>query len=257
MLLFVIFSVFEGLGYSTSATGMGGNSVAIRDCALQANQASLSYNKGITFSYTFNKEFSVLENHRANLAWNGIGIGIISRQTPDPESGSDLSSEMEARIAHGISLSDQLRLGYSINGYHLWMREFGSANTGGFDLSLLGEVYENWVVGINAHNLNRPKIGKENPYTLPWSLSVGVSYNPYPGVVSHLAFTREEDYPLEIHFGQSFQIGDQLILQAGIQNEPVRLSFGIVVNAGWLSFQYSARNHRQLPLSHWVGVSYR
>lgn len=257
MVLLIIFSVFEGLGYSIDAAGMGGNTVSIRDCALQSNQASLSYKKDISFSYSFNKEFSICEIHRANLSWNSIGMGIISRQTPDPGSGPDLSGEMEVRIAHGISLSDQFRLGYSINGYYLRIKDYGNDMAGGFDLSFLGEVYKNWVVGVNAHNLNRPRMGRENSYTLPWSLSVGVSYNPYPGVITHFAFTREEDYPLQVHFGQRFQISDQFILQAGVQNEPLRLSFGVVVHTEWVSFHYSVRNHSRMPLSHWVGVSYK
>ncbi len=257
MLFLLIFSVFEGLDYSITATGMGGNSVAIRDSELQANQAALSYRDGIIFSYNFNKEFSILETHRANISWNNLGMSIVSRQTPDPESNSNLSSEWELRVAQGISLNKQLRIGYSINGYHLQIEGFGSAQTLGIDFSIMGEVYEDWVIGVNAHNINRPKIGKENAYDLPWSLSCGVSYNPYPEVTSHIAFTQEEDYPLQIHLGQIFKINRQLILQAGIQNDPVRLSFGAVVNIGCLSFHYSLQNHRRLPLSHWVGVSYR
>lgn len=256
MILIFLF-VFEGLGFSITDAGMGGTMVGVRDCALQTNQAALSYREGIQFKYSYNRGFSTLVNHRADFSWNGLGVGLISRVTPDEGSETDLSRETEFRFAHGIKLIEGLRFGYSVNAYHYWIKGFGKDITLGFDGSLLAEIYEDWVLGINAHNFNRPTMGDENPYDLPWSFSAGISYNPYPGVISHLAFTREEDYPLQVHFGQKFTLSDNLILLTGIKNEPVRLSLGTEIKTDWFSFHYAIQNHQRLPLEHWIGVSYR
>jgi hypothetical protein len=174
------------------------------------------------------------------------------------EMGFSLSSERALTIAHGISLLRDLNFGYGLTGYNLAMKDLGQAFAFGVDVGLHARIYKRWNIGFMAHNLNMPQVGLDQKTYLPRLLNLGLAYIPAPGIVSSLDVSQEVGQSTRFAFGQEFQIVENLLtLRAGVQTEPVRMSFGLSTGVRSIQLDYALTTHPEMPLTHNLGLSIR
>jgi hypothetical protein len=87
-------------------------------------------------------------------------------------------------------------------------------------------------------------------------LAFGLGFSPAPGIVSAVDVSKEPGLGTRLAIGQEFRIIEQfLTARAGVQTEPVRLSFGLSSGYGPVQLDYALRTHPSLPLTHNAGIS--
>ncbi len=186
----------------------------------------------------------------------------------------DLVSENTLSVGHGFRLlqdaSTTVALGWTLNLYHADMAStVGPAGDGtngidpgnawavGLDIGALVGVYERTRVGFFTHNLNSPEIGDDGE-ELPRQFAVGVSYEPYPGVVSAFDVRTGIDEDFRYMGGVEFEVVPQLELRAGVETDPNKVTGGFGVHLPFLTLDYGfSTGGGVLDASHHVGLALR
>jgi hypothetical protein len=250
-------AMFEDNESGVRPEGMAGAFTAVADdvCAVDYNPAGL---------------FQVVQVQIAGLGkllYGGVGAGLhtahLSAAVPVrsagtlalrlQETGLSLASQRSVKLAHGFGLAEGLAFGYGLNGYNLAQQDFGQGFALGVDAGLFARIYRVWTAGFYVHNLNMPRIGSSD---LPRLLVVGLGFSPQPGVQSAVDIAKEPGKPTRVSVGQELRIvQDYLTLRAGVQTEPVRLSFGLRTGLEHLHVDYAMQTHSVLPLTHNLGLT--
>jgi len=173
------------------------------------------------------------------------------------ETGFGLESQRSLKLAHGFRLAEGLACGYGLNGYNLSQANYGQGFAFGLDLGLFARIYKMWTVGFYAHNLNMPRIGTGAwNGDLPRLLVLGLGFSPAAGINSAVDISKEPGQPTRVSVGQEFTIVEHyLTLRAGVQTEPVRLSFGLRTGLQRIHLDYAFRTHPTLPVTHNLGLA--
>jgi hypothetical protein len=173
------------------------------------------------------------------------------------ETGFSLEAQRSLKFAHGFRLAEGLAFGYGLNGYNLSQKDFGQGFAFGLDLGLFARIYKLWTIGFYAHNLNMPKMGNGiGNGDLPRLLVLGLGFSPAAGINSAVDISKEPGQPTNVSVGQEFRIVENhLVLRAGVQTEPVRLSFGLRTGLSKIHLDYALRTHPTLPLTHNLGLA--
>ncbi|MCU0606148.1 MAG: hypothetical protein MUF78_01675 [Candidatus Edwardsbacteria bacterium] len=185
--------------------------------------------------------------------WGGAAVSV-------QQVGSDLAKDQNLMLAHGFALTDQLSFGYNLNLYRVWQERFGSAMTAGVDVGLLARIYRKWRVGAFGHNLNHPSLGTLREYDLPSGVAVGVSYQPFPGIMGGVELSRDAGYPTRYKFGSEFAlVPDRVTLRAGVLNEGqltlYTAGFGVRLRGIMVGYAFEG-GHTALNGTHQAGLGY-
>lgn len=276
-------ALFDDVPLSPRARAMGGATVATSDDAWgfyynpamltllavpQINFGTVQPN-GLEFNRLTGVAIATpLQGRRGSLAvgWRHYAV----------ESGDvDLSTENTLSVGHGLRLfgdaSTSLSFGWTLNFYHA---EFaptvgstgdgssgldpGSAWTVGFDLGAVAHIYERTRVGFFTRSVNHPTIGDDNEELLR-QVSLGLAYDPYPGVTTALDLRNglgEE----EVRFcgGVEMEIVPQLLLRLGMETQPNKVTAGFGVRLPFAMIDYGfSTGGGVLDASHHFGVGLR
>jgi hypothetical protein len=255
------FAVFEDMETGARADGMANAMTAVADdaSAIQFNPAGLNQIENISvmsfYKLLFGGVGANLHNVCFDLAYpinKKVGVVGVSLQ----EKGISLNSERVVTFSHGISLIRDITFGYSIRGYSLYQKDFGTGYNVGLDLGVMTRVYKRWQAGFFVHNINNPKLGTDVKYNLPRLLNFGVAYRPTMGITSSLDISKEVGKPTRILVGQEFQIIENyLTVRAGMQTEPIRFAFGLRSGMKNIFIDYAVTTHQDLPLTHNFGIA--
>lgn len=263
VLLFVLMSLpavamFEDTETGVRAEGMGGAFTAVADdlSAVDFNPAGLFQVGGRSFAVSYKLLHggagANLHTGAAGFSWAWQRFGVTAVRVQ--ETGFTLQSQRSVKVAHGISLAEGLAFGVGMSAYNVYQREFGSGFAAAVDLGMFARVYRYWTAGFYAHNLNMPRIGDSD---LPRLLVFGLGYSPAPGIQSAVDVSKEPGQPTRVSVGQEFRIiQDHLTIRAGVQTEPVRMSFGLRAGLARMHVDYALLTHPVLPFTHDVGVAF-
>ena len=237
-------AVFENLMVSPRARAMGDAGVAVPDAAFgsylnpagladipRAGAAGLSYLK--PYGLSFHELYFLGGAFRLPGAAGAVGVGF--RQYGVEYEDVSLEKESTLTVSHGIALYRDLHssvtVGYGLGFHRL---EFGETVGGldpgddwsvGFDLGLTATVHERTRIGILVHNLNAPKIGRDEE-ELPRRLHGGIAYEPYAGVVTTVELESVHGEAVQWHGGLELELVTGFDLRAGIMSEPSKLTAG-------------------------------
>lgn len=250
------YAIFEDNESGVRAEGMGGGFTAVADdiSAIDFNPAGLAFLKEKQFQGFYKLLYG---GAGANLHTVEAGVGVPIRQWGGigfriQETGFEPQSQRSLKLAHGFQLGEGLAFGYGINGYNLYQKDFGQGFVLGLDLSLLVRFARFWSAGFYAHNINMPEIGGVK---LPTPLVLGLGFSPKPGIQSALQVTKEQGEHTRFTFGQEWEVvPDYLVLRAGVQTDPVRLSFGLGTGIKNIGIDYALITHPVLAFTHNFGV---
>ena len=168
------------------------------------------------------------------------------------ETGVSEMSQRSLKLAHGFKLANDLAFGYGLNAYNLAQQDYGQGFAFGVDVGMFARIYKVWSIGFYAHNLNMPTLGGDE---LPRLLVFGLGFSPSPGINSAVDVSKEPGMPTRVCIGQEFRIiEDYLTVRAGVETEPVSMSFGLRSGYKLFHVDYAFRTHPTLPATHSLGL---
>lgn len=267
-------AVFEEYGPSPRIRAMGGGCSALADdgSALFYNPAGLAQLEDYQLFTSYQRPYGLdfLEHITAGLSvplpkYGVAGLGF--QKFGVTYEGHDLESEKTFSFAHGLTLMkdihSSLSLGYAFHMYSLEMgtsvegQPLGSAQTLGMDLGVLAILRTRTRMGAVMRNFNRPRMGQGYREDLPRYLSLGVAYQPYPGVVTVLDLNKRFGHDTQMNGGLEARVAPFAAVRFGVQTKPDRLMGGVGFNYQGVYLDYALTNHSVLPLTHQFSISYR
>jgi hypothetical protein len=181
------------------------------------------------------------------------GVAFGWRHYSVENGGTDLSTENTLSLAHGFKLfedaSTSAAIGWTLNLYHVSFapsigsgdgsdgQDLGGDWTTGIDVGAVVTVYDRTWVGFFTHNLNTPEIGIDGE-ELQRLVSLGLGYEPYPGVVTAFDVRNGLNEKVRIHGGVEFEIVPEFELRFGMETEPAKVTGGFGVNFPFVSVDY-------------------
>lgn len=267
-------AAFENVMVSPRARAMGEAGVAVPDAAYGGylNPAGLAENPagagsvGISYVQPFGLDFNTLYFLGASQSLPGRAgvIGFGMRQFKVDYQDVDLLKESTFTFSHGLYLYQDLHssvaVGYGVNVYRLEFAETiggfdpGSGTAAGVDLALLAVVHDRTRIGVLVHNLNAPKIGRDQE-EVPQRLHMGASYEPYSGVITTFEAQVMQGEATQWRGGIELEVVGGFHLRAGIMTEPSKLGAGFGYAFRGLSLDYGfATGGGVLDSSHQFGL---
>ena len=246
----------EFLFPGTRSTGLGGAYTAIdQDLeALGYNPAGLKNLKKFNI-FSSTKKLYEIDGLRHTVLGFGYGTeknGVIGLMYEDL--GYSLHTEKTITVGYGRNINRFMGIGANIKLYSIDISGFGSDNAVGIDLGYQARIFENVQIGVNAKNINNPKIGSSIKKELNKSITGGLSYiNDF--LILSVDAAKETDYKVQLRTGVELKIFEIISLRCGYNNEPSRWFYGLGVNVKKISFSYSQYNHPYLNDTKQFGIS--
>ncbi|RJP81837.1 MAG: hypothetical protein C4524_01295 [Candidatus Zixiibacteriota bacterium] len=251
--------------------GMGFNGTALASGAASAwhNPAALAHTSGLDafFSYQrpFNLPFFLDLAVGAAHSTNRLGTFAVAAQSMSVRyQDTDLSAERTIGLSHGIylqkDLHSSLAVGWTVRAM-AWSLEpsvdgvsLGSDWALGLDLGVMGTLWDRTRVGGSIRNVNAPSIGAVEKHQLPREVQVGMTYEPYRGVITTLGGHKGLGRELSLQGGLELEVASALKLRAGVFSEPNSFTLGAGFHHRGLGFDYAFVSHPTLQGSHLVSL---
>jgi len=267
-------AVFENITLSPRARAMGDAGTAVIDApyATYLNPAGLALMPGkaaagLSYEQPYNLDFNKLYFLGGAFALPGkagaLGLGL--RQYGVDYEDVDLQKETTITLSHGITLFEDIHssvsFGYGLNLYRLEFAETvsgfepGDATAFGLDLALMAVVHERTRIGVFIHNVNSPKIGRDEE-EIPQRIHGAVAYEPYSGVITTFELENTTGDKVQWRGGMEFEVVTGFDLRAGIMSEPSKITagFGYKFRGYALNYGYSTGGG-VLESSHQFGLT--
>jgi hypothetical protein len=181
--------------------------------------------------------------------------------------GEDLSAERTVSFSHGFylqkDLHSSLAVGYTLRlmnwdlGTSVSGMELGSDFAGGLDLGVVGMIWERTRVGGAIRNLNAPTVGSVQKHELPRMVELGLTYEPYRGVLAALGAEKVLGGQMRLKGGLEMIVSAPIRLRAGAFSEPNSFTLGFGLHHQGLGFDYAFVSHPTLEGSHLVGIGFK
>lgn len=264
----LLLAVFDDYQPSSRARGLGNAFTAVANDAnaIFYNPAGLAEVDGqviMGFSNLNNQQFSEYKTAAAAYALpKSLGtLSIGARMFDVDYEDTNLMSEQIWSIAHGITLLSDvhstINVGYTGNFYRLSFDEMGEGSSFGLDVGALAILHQRTRFGFSVTNLNHPKMGEENQFSLPQKLAMGIAYTPYDGVTTSVEMKKDFAQETEFMGGVEARIFDPLTIRAGVHQNPSTWNAGASFYISGLSLDYSFTEHAVLPATHYFNLGYR
>ncbi len=242
------YPAFEGTDWGARSAAMGGAFCGLSDgCeTIPINPAGLAQIISPQWA-AFHTRFYSMEE----LAYSSISYGQPSRLGTLGLHGSafgrDPYQEFLLLAGYGYPLG-RISLGGNVRLMRVQISDYGSANSVGVDLGLLGTVSEGLNFGMSIQNLNSPRIAGDD---LPSSLVGGFAMSPARGLILCGDVYKELRHGLETRIGVEYSLGSYLALRSGFKTGPSSMiTWGVGCYIGNLELSYSGKNHAALGLTH-------
>lgn len=239
------------------AAALGGATTALAgEVWGHANPAGWATRSGRAVSFFASEAFGLAELRLAAFQYvepTRLGAVALGART----FGFDAYRETHATLgwARGFRLGTTRRFhaGLTLRWHQVAISSYGSAGALGVSAGWLVEAMPRLHLGMQATNLNGPKLaGREE---LPRSLSVGLGYQAAERLRLLLDAHKEVRYPLSVRAGLEVQPVEALALRTGVTTEPVRFTAGVGVRLGRLAADLAAERHDVLGWSPGVSLS--
>ncbi len=260
-------AIFNDYEPSPRARGMGGAYYSSSDdsYAIFYNPAGLVHADnylGISYASLFNNEFQILNTIALSMKlprnFGTLGIGLQAMDVDYQD--VNLLSEKIYALSHSFTLMkdihSELNFGYTLNMYHLSIDSFGDQPAFGINLGMLATLHQRTRVGFAVTNLNNPKVGEDNTHELPQKMALGITYEPYTGVLTSLELKKPFAGESEIHAGTEVRVAKMLSLHFGTRSNPASYSAGLRFNLFDVILDYSYNSHT-ISGTHHFGLGYK
>ncbi|MBT3168531.1 MAG: hypothetical protein HN952_03000 [Candidatus Cloacimonetes bacterium] len=262
-----IFAVFDDYEPSPRARAMGGAFYSFSNdaYAIFYNPAGLIHADNhfeSSYAKVMNNDFQALNtvvfSMKLPKKFGNIGLGLQSMDVDFQD--VNLMSEKIYALSHSITLMkdihSELNFGHTFNMYHLTFDGLGNQPSFGVNLGMLATLHQRTKIGFTITNLNNPKVGVDNLHELPQKMVMGISYEPYTGVITALELEKPLAGKTEIHAGTELQITKIFALNFGIRSNPASYSAGARFDIYNVIVEYGFNTHT-IGETHHFGLGYK
>lgn len=214
------------------------------------------------FGYDFVSQGALAASMPLPRGLGGVALGV--RRFGVEYRGVDLTNETTVSVSHGFKLladrQSEVAAGWSLSLYALDYGtsvggvDPGSATGVGVHVGATALVRDRTRVGFQVTNLNAPRLGDRDKEELRRSVTVGVSYAPYPGVETVLDLSNEMGGVVQYRGGAEFEANEFLWLRAGLQTEPNTFTAGFELRWAGMRLGYGYSTGGVLGDTHHVGI---
>ncbi len=177
-----------------------------------------------------------------------MGLGISTF-------GNKLYRETELRTGVTFEIIQQIRMGVSLNLYHLAIENYGSSMSWGFDLAMIKNISEKITMAFVASNLNEPKIGSVAE-RIPTHFGFGLAYHPIADTELNFDLIKDDEFDFDYRFGIQYKTNTWLSLLCGYRDLVNSISAGLKISKDNYNLNYAFQYHLQLGGSNSMSVGY-
>jgi hypothetical protein len=189
----------------------------------------------------------------AELQTFGVYSQIKNYSVKAVSFGNDLYRENFLEFGFGFPVAEKFAVGVNIAGLNTWIKDF--QNEFAYSMKAGGQFESDpFLIGVWVNNLNQPRISSDD--YAPISYSVRFEYQAQKNL-SFAFRIRGVDTGLPFfNFGLTLVPHKMALLGIGVNSEPILLEYGIKIALGSMFLGYSGSRHRQLGLTHNLGLGY-
>jgi hypothetical protein len=177
-----------------------------------------------------------------------LGLGISTF-------GNKLYKETELRTGITIEIIQQIRIGVSLNLYHLNIKNYGSSMCWGFDLAMIKNISEEIIMAFVVSNLNEPKINRVAE-RIPTHFSFGLAYHPVTDTELNFDIVKDDKFDFDYRFGIQYNMSSWLSLLCGFRDLVNSISTGLKISKDNYNLNYAFQYHPQLGGSNSMSIGY-
>ncbi len=246
------FPAFEQTDYGVRSMAMGGAFCGLSDdCeGIPVNPAGLPQMTSTQLSAFYTRLYSMDEQVHSSISCGqpfALGTSGVLLST----FGRAPYQEFVLVLAYGCPFN-RISLGGSLRLMRLQITDYGSANSLGVDLGLLGQISKQLNVGVSIRNLNSPQMAGDD---LPTSLTAGFAISPAQGLILCCDAYKEARYALETRLGGEYNLGSALVLRSGFTTGACSFfTWGLGYRLGEFELGYAGKSHAALGLTHGLSV---
>ena len=212
----------------------------------------LSGNAGINLFYI--NYYGLKEINQISLAnqfrFYGLPLGMgISTF------GNKLYRETELRTGVTFEVIQQIRLGVSLNLYHLDIENYGSSMCWGLDLALMKNISNELTMAFVVSNLNEPKIGSVAE-RIPAHFGFGLAYHPITYMDLNLDIIKDDEFDFDYRFGIQYHLNQWFSVICGFRDLVNSVSAGFKISNDNYNLNYAFQYHPQLGGSNSMSLGY-
>ncbi len=203
----------------------------------------------IAILFNGENKFSIpgLNKYTAFLQFNNLGIKLISF-------GNDYYRENLLGLGWGLRVAEKLALGLDVSLLNYWIED--GDNELSYTLKIGGKYGGGPVrIYLWLNNINLPRFKGLN--RLPVNYEVLTDFSGSPQLSFYFAVRGvERDFPF-FNFGFHYHPHKAIKILLGVNTEPLMPEYGMTMQFGKLEVRYSGNSHRQLGLTHSLGLGFQ
>ena len=238
------------------------------------NPAQLSELNGLNlvsgYSRIFNLNFLPYYNFGFSYDCYAINFEKLSTEINNVE----LSSESVLGVSKGWNIyqdrQSKIQVGLRFNLYQYDLgHSSGSEGDGsngialesdngyGLDFGFQGSLNNKYYIAYYLQNIFASNVGYGLGSELPASMSIGLSYLPYEGLLTSFDINQLSGHTnQEVRIGIEYILSNSWILRTGIQSNPNRFSIGFEYNLfDFGNISYGLITHHVMPITHQITFS--
>jgi len=243
---------FEETDFGTRSTGMGGLGCALPgECqAMLLNPAGLALMASPQFGAFYTRLYYMEELAHSSMCY-GHPTSLGTPALFFSSFGTDPYQEFLLLFGYAYPLG-RISVGGDLKLMRVQISEYGSFNSLGADLGLLGQISEGLDIGVSVQNVNNPKLAGDD---LPSPLVGGLAISPAEGLIICTDVAQELGQGLDVRVGCEYTLRRHLALRCGFGTGPSSIfTWGASYLLGRLELGYGGRSHPVLDITHAFSV---
>lgn len=163
-------------------------------------------------------------------------------------------NENKIGLAYARDLGSKIALGAQFNYYSYKVPAYSSASTLNFELGLIAHLTDKLNAGVHVYNPVGGALNKLDKESLASAYKLGFGYDASDQFYVSAEFVKEEDKPVNVVGGVSYQFAKKFFARGGFVSENGSAFAGFGVGWSLLRLDVAANYHPQLGFS--PGISF-
>jgi hypothetical protein len=251
-----VYGSFEAKGHGVVFVGAGscGAASSNTDFAVFLNPAKIYYNSQPQINLFYRNFYGIKNLDQISLG-SCFKLFKIPFGAGISRYGNKLYSETELRLGSACQLFDFITLGLSVNWYALEIKNYGGAQSWGFDLAGLYKINSRFAAGFVVSNLNEPEIGAAKD-KIPLNFTLAFSYQPLAEIEINMDLVKDNKFDFDYRFGIHYHIFQWVTIMTGYRELVNSFAAGFNLKKNKISLAYSIEYHPDLGSSNSLGFGY-
>lgn len=240
------------------SNSMANASVAFEDVwAYHHNPAGLASLKSFSAGLSYENRFLLKELQSQGLTVAlPLKTGVLSFGAQ--LYGFELYRTQKVGAGYSIKLSEKFSAGVQLNYQGIRLTDnYGSKHSATAELGILGDITENWKIGVSVFNLGRAKLADFADDRFTTLMRLGTSYKVSDKVLFSAEAEKNIEYPLRFKAGMEYQAVKNFFFRFGAATAPVEITFGFGYKFKTFQLDLGSAYHQRLGWSPNVSLTYQ